>query len=139
MPQTIPHNEVIDALLHIPTRTPPKIADVIEVLSRKSITPLKGDWLGFQCIISYVGGTEALGLKFLHQKGKGKEFIAFSDAGWIDDAIDRIRTGRMVIMINESIISWAYKKPISTVMSSKESWYTTLSQYRREVTRFWQI
>lgn len=78
-------------------------------------------WKAAKRILRYLKGTKEL--KLTYKKNEENTILAFSDADWEGDKIDRKSTSGSVIFHGENLIPWASKKQSAVTLSTVESEY----------------
>lgn len=132
------YRKLIGMLLYLGINTRPDIAASIAILSKRVEKPRNIDISEVKRVIRYLKGTQDLKLK-LNDKTKPQELIAYSDANWAEDTLDRKSTSGHYCSLNGGTISWFSRKQNVIALSSCEAEYVALAETCKEVTWIKQI
>lgn len=117
----VPYREVIGSLNYLAMISRPDIAYATSYLGRFLDKPSNDTWKAAKRILRYIKGTPELTLTF--NKNSREQIVAYADADWGSDKIDRKSTTGTAIFYNGNLISWASKKQGVVAISTAESEY----------------
>lgn len=136
--EELEHNDVyrqaIGSLLFLVCNTRPDIAVAVSILGRKVTRPSQSDWTEVKRIFRYLKGTKDYRLKLgeADQQLDKPNLIAFTDADWGNDPIDRKSNSGYVFKLYGGTISWTSHKQNCVTLSSTEAEYIALSESCQE-------
>ena len=119
--------EIVGTLLYATISTRLDISYAMQKLTRQMQAPLKRHMNAAERVLRYLAGTKELGLIFGREYSEQKEqlmeavVLAFADADWANDKIDRKSIIGWVAKLNGDVISWASKKQRTVAQSSCEA------------------
>jgi len=132
------YRKLIGMLLYLVTNTRPDIAASIAILSKRVENPRTIDMTEVKRVIRYLKGTRNLRLE-LNNERKLQDLIAYSDANWAEDTLDRKSTSGHFCSLNGGTISWFSRKQKLIALSSCEAEYIALAETCKEVTWIKQV
>jgi hypothetical protein len=122
---------IIGSLLYLALGTRPDIEFAVIHMSQFSANPSEKHIQQALYIIRYVAST--LDAKITYD-GKSKEgFIAYADADWAGDPINRKSVTSYVVKLAGSVVSWKSRKQKTLAHSSTEAEYMALSDASRQI------
>jgi hypothetical protein len=106
----------------------PDLAHAGNSLSRRMSAPRVCDLSNARRTLKYLNGTRRLGLLFNYEvTDEHKGLVAYADADWANDRLERRSTSGSVILHNGTPISWYSGLQSVVAMSSCEAEYVALS------------
>ena len=132
----VQYRKAIGSLLYLAVNTRPDIAVTVSILSRKVESPSNKDWTEVKRLLKYLKTTQDEKLKLGGSSDYGTSFLAYSDADWAGDTIDRRSTSGFVIKLFNSAVSWRSQKQPTVSLSSTEAEYIALTETCKEVLWF---
>ena len=132
----VQYRKAIGSLLYLAVNTRPDIAVAVSILSRKVESPSNKDWTEVKRLLKYLKTTQDEKLKLGGSSDYGTSFLAYSDADWAGDTIDRRSTSGFVIKLFNSAVSWRSQKQPTVSLSSTEAEYIALTETCKEVLWF---
>lgn len=119
LPDNEKYRSLIGALLYLAVNSRPDIAVCTSILSQKNVNPTEEDWNEARRILRYLKFTINYALRL---GGKGdQDLIAYSDASWADDILDRKSTSGGLFQFGGSTINWFSRKQSCVTLSSTEA------------------
>ena len=122
--------EIVGTLLYATISTRLDISYAVQKLTRQMQAPLKRHMVAAERVLRYLAGTKELGLTFGRVNEEERksndellevEVLAFADADWANDKLDRKSITGWVAKLNGDVISWASKKQRTVAQSSCEA------------------
>lgn len=128
------YRQIVGSILYAANTLRPDLAFAVGVMSRFVSAPAAIHLRAAKHCLRYLKGTKGIGLLFTGSAtGTGDHsLVAFSDASWGNDLIDRKSTTGTLIKYNGNTISWLSKKQATVALSSMESEYMALSTTLQE-------
>jgi len=132
------YRRLIGMLLYLVTNTRPDVAASVAILSKRVENPRQMDLTEVKRVIRYLKGTRNLQLE-LNNKKKPQDLVAYSDANWAEDTLDRKSTSGHYCSLNGGTISWFSRKQKLIALSSCEAEYIALAETCKEITWIKQV
>ncbi|UYV60971.1 hypothetical protein LAZ67_1002950 [Cordylochernes scorpioides] len=129
--ERFPYRELIGGLSYLSQRTRPDIAYAVGILSRYCDNYTREHWEAGKRVLRYLKGTKDFGITY---RSTGKPLIAFSDASWASDIVDRKGVSGHLIILAGAPIIWRSTKQTVTALSTMESEYIALSSAVKDIT-----
>ena len=120
------YQELIGGLLFIATRTCPDIAAAVSILCQFSCAPTETHWTCLKRILRYLRGTKGHALPLY--TGNEQDLVAFCDADWAGDRVDRRSTTGIVLQFGKRTVAWKALKQSSVALSTTEAEFLALSE-----------
>ena len=124
------YRQVVGALQYL-ALTRPDIAMAVNKTAQFMHSPSVHHWQAVKRILRYLRGTIDHGIVL--KQSNFASIIAFSDADWGGDKIDRKSTSAYVVFHGANPISWSSKKQKTVARSSTDSEYRALASASSEV------
>ncbi|UYV78945.1 hypothetical protein LAZ67_17000381, partial [Cordylochernes scorpioides] len=129
--ERFPYRELIGGLSYLSQRTRPDIAYAVGTLSRYCDNYTRKHWEAGKRVLRYLKSTKGFGITY---RSTGKPLIAFSDASWASDIVDRKGVSGHLIILAGAPIIWRSTKQTVTALSTMESEYIALSSAVKDIT-----
>ncbi|UYV79989.1 K02A2.6-like [Cordylochernes scorpioides] len=129
--ERFPYRELIGGLSYLSQRTRPDIAYAVGILSRYCDDYTRKHWEAGKRVLRYLKSTKDFGITY---RSTGKPLIAFSDASWASDIVDRKGVSGHLIILAGAPIIWRSTKQTVTALSTMESEYIALSSAVKDIT-----
>ncbi|UYV72434.1 hypothetical protein LAZ67_9003118 [Cordylochernes scorpioides] len=129
--ERFPYHELIGGLSYLSQRTRPDIAYAVGILSRYCDNYTRKHWEAGKRVLRYLKSTKDFGITY---RSTGKPLIAFSDASWASDIVDRKGVSGHLIILAGAPIIWRSTKQTVTALSTMESEYIALSSAVKDIT-----
>ncbi|UYV84344.1 hypothetical protein LAZ67_X001901, partial [Cordylochernes scorpioides] len=129
--ERFPYLELIGGLSYLSQRTRPYIAYAVGILSRYCDNYTRKHWEAGKRVLRYLKSTKDFGITY---RSTGKPLIAFSDASWASDIVDRKGVSGHLIILAGAPIIWRSTKQTVTALSTMESEYIALSSAVKDIT-----
>ncbi|UYV79715.1 hypothetical protein LAZ67_18000390 [Cordylochernes scorpioides] len=129
--ERFPYRELIGGLSYLSQRTRPDIAYAVGILSRYCDNYTRKHWEAGKRVLRYLKSTKDFGITY---RSTGKPLIAFSDASWASDIVDRKGVSGHLIILAGAPIIWRSTKQTVTALSTMESEYIALSSAVKDIT-----
>ncbi|UYV64518.1 hypothetical protein LAZ67_3001075 [Cordylochernes scorpioides] len=129
--ERFPYRELIGGLSYLSQRTRPDIAYAVGILSRYCDNYTREHWEAGKRVLRYLKSTKDFGITY---RSPGKPLIAFSDASWASDVVDRKGVSGHLIILAGAPIIWRSTKQTVTALSTMESEYIALSSAVKDIT-----
>ncbi|UYV79484.1 hypothetical protein LAZ67_17002840 [Cordylochernes scorpioides] len=129
--ERFPYRELIGGLSYLSQRTRPDIAYAVGILSRYCDNYTRKHWEAGKRVLRYLKSTKDFGITY---RSTGKPLIAFSDASWASDIVDRKGVSGHLIFLAGAPIIWRSTKQTVTALSTMESEYIALSSAVKDIT-----
>ncbi|UYV75824.1 hypothetical protein LAZ67_13001446 [Cordylochernes scorpioides] len=129
--ERFPYRELIGGLSYLSQRTRPDIAYAVGILSRYCDNYTREHWEAGKRVLRYLKSTKDFGITYRYT---GKPLIAFSDASWASDIVDRKGVSGHLIILAGAPIIWRSTKQTVTALSTMESEYIALSSAVKDIT-----
>ncbi|UYV85025.1 hypothetical protein LAZ67_X004328 [Cordylochernes scorpioides] len=129
--ERLPYRELIGGLSYLSQRTRPDIAYAVGILSRYCDNYTRKHWEAGKRVLRYMKSTKDFGISY---RSTGKPLIAFSDASWASDIVDRKGVSGHLIILAGAPIIWRSTKQTVTALSTMESEYIALSSAVKDIT-----
>ena len=100
------YRSIAGALQYL-TPTRPDLAFAVNLACQYMHSPTEAQFAALKCILRYIKGTLSYGL---HIRDGPLHLIAFSDADWAGDTVDRRSTTGFCIFFGPNPVSWCAKK-----------------------------
>ena len=127
-----PYRSIVGGLLYISVCTRMDIGFALSILTQNLANPKPTHFLMAKRVLFYLVGTKSFGLVLGGEKLT--TLIAFSDASFANDKIDRRSMGGYVVFVGNSPISWAIKKHRGVqAVSSTESEIVQVTEATKEL------
>lgn len=126
------YRKLIGMLLFLTTNSRPDIAATVSILSQKVIAPTRKDLCEVKRLVKYLKGTKNLKLS-LSDNTKPEKLIAYTDANWAEDKIDRKSNSGFYCSLGGGAVSWNCRKQDLVTLSSTEAEYVALSEACKEL------
>ncbi|KAL5526219.1 hypothetical protein ACEPAG_7558 [Sanghuangporus baumii] len=120
-----PYSALIGELLWIASVVRPDIAFTVNVLSRYNKSPKQIHWEAAKRVLSYLKGTEDLGI--IYQASDDANPVGYSDSDYAGDWADRKSTTGFVFMFKGGPVHWQSKKQTVVAKSTAEAEYIAVS------------
>ncbi|UYV73235.1 hypothetical protein LAZ67_10002262 [Cordylochernes scorpioides] len=114
--ERFPYRELIGGLSYLSQRTRPDIAYAVGILSRYCDNYTRKHWEAGKRVLRYLNSTKDFGITY---KSTGKPLIAFSDASWASDIVDRKGVSGHLIILAGAPIIWRSTKQTVTALKTK--------------------
>lgn len=128
--KNVPYRELIGTLTYLSMTTRPDITYATSYLSRFLDKPSEAVWQAAKRVLKYLKGTANLCLTY---KKREVNLLAFSDADWAGDRIDRKSTSGLVVYHGPNLVSWASKKQSLVALSTAEAEYVAAAYCTAEL------
>ncbi|UYV85032.1 hypothetical protein LAZ67_X004343 [Cordylochernes scorpioides] len=129
--ERFPYRERIGGLSYLSQRTRPDIAYAVGILSRYCDNYTRKHWEAGKRVLRYLKSTKDFGITY---RSTGKPLIAFSNASWASDIVDRKGVSGHLIILAGAPIIWRSTKQTVTALSTMESEYIALSSAVKDIT-----
>lgn len=116
--------EMVGSLMYPSISTRPDIASAARSLAQHMHDPKHKHEVAAKRVLRYLAGTRGIGLMFGRNKIKHDSeinILAFGDADWANDKIDRKSITGWIAKMNDDVISWSSKKQHTTAQSTCEA------------------
>lgn len=117
--------------LHYLTLTRPELSFAVNQACQHMHDPKESHFIAVKRILRYIKGTVHQGLQF---SPGPLTLIAFSDADWAKDCIDRRSTTGYSLFLGPNFVSWCAKKQLTVARSSTEAEYKALALAAADMT-----
>ena len=124
------YQEMIGALLYLSTRTRPDVSAAVNILSRNTSDPRQEHLTAVKRVLRYLKGTIDFALKI---GSSPSGLIAFADADWGGDNVDRKSTSGFVLQFADTSISWRTTKQKLVALSTAEAEFISASEACKEL------
>jgi hypothetical protein len=132
--------EITGAVMFCMTTCRPDLAHAVNTLSRKMSAPRVCDLRAALRTLRYLNGSRRLGLMFKYETAKEHDaLLAFVDADWANDRVDRRSVSGYVILYNGTFVSWYSGLQSVVALSTCEAEYVALTEGCREVVYLRQL
>ena len=128
------YQAAIGSLIYASIGTRPDISYAVGVLSQFMSNPGHRHWTGIKRVFRYIKGTLNHCLEFKSSKTNTVDLIAYTDADWAGDKIQRKSTSGYVFQMGGSSTTWISKRQSIVALSTTEAEYISLSQATQEAT-----
>ncbi|UYV72019.1 hypothetical protein LAZ67_9001568 [Cordylochernes scorpioides] len=128
--ERFPYRELIGGLSYLSHRTRPDIAYAVGTLSRYCDNYTRKHWEAGKRVLRYLKSTKDFGITY---RSTGTPLIAFSDASWASDIVDRKGVSGHLIILAGAPIIWRSTKQTVTALSTMESEYIALSSAVKDI------
>lgn len=132
LPSNTEFRKIIGMLLYISTNSRPDISAAVGILAQKVSKPRQIDYNESRRIVKYLSSTKDLSL-CLSINNSNTPLIAYSDANWAENRVDRKSTSGLICLVYGGTVSWSSKKQDVVSISTTESEYYALAETIREV------
>ena len=122
----VPYQNLIGGLMYLVVCTRPDIAYAVSYLSQYNKKPTQNHWKSAKRVLRYLKYTIDKCIIYKFKPGIPK-LLAYSDADYANDVIDRKSYGGYVFFMAGGPISWESKKMATVCQSSCESEYLALN------------
>ncbi|UYV80744.1 hypothetical protein LAZ67_19001583 [Cordylochernes scorpioides] len=129
--ERFPYRELNGGLSYLSQRTRPDIAYAVGTLSRYCDNYTRKHWEAGKRVLRYLKSTKDFGIT---KRSTGKPLIAFSDASWASDIVDRKGVSGHLIILAGAPLIWRSTKQTVTALSTMESEYIALSSAVKDIT-----
>jgi len=129
--EKLPYRQLIGALLFLAKCSRPDISFAVSKLSQFVTCYDETHWKAAKTILRYLKGTSHLGISY--HPGMKSPLKGFSDSDYAGDKNHRRSTSGVVVMLNDSIISWTSQKQSCVALSTTEAEYVAASAAAREI------
>jgi hypothetical protein len=126
------YRKVIGMLLYISTNTRPDISAAVGILAQRLSKPRKLDLTESFRVIKYLLKTQNHSL-VLGNHNSSESLIAYTDANWAENRVDRKSTSGFICKVFDSTVSWSSKRQDMIAISTTESEYYALAETVREI------
>ncbi len=123
------YKSAIGSLIHLSKCTRPDISFAVNFAARFCENPTVSDWNKILNIFKYLNNT--INYKITYN-GIGN-FMAYSDADFGGDRVDRKSTSGMMICIGNNPIFWASKKQTTVALSTTEAEFISATTCSRKI------
>lgn len=113
------------------TTIQPDISFAVNKISQFMVSSTIAHWSALQHILRYLCSNPASDLRI--KKLSSPRLVAFSDADWAGNALDRQSHGGHFVFLGNNLISWSSWKKSTMVRSSTETEYRSLVDAAAEV------
>lgn len=118
----VPYRELIGSLMYLSTMTRPDISYATSYLSRFLDRPTNSLWKAGKRILRYLKETKTIALEY-KKSVKNEGLLAFSDADWGREKVDRKSVSGFAVYYFGNLISWSSRKQQSVALSTAEAEY----------------
>jgi hypothetical protein len=125
-----PFRQAVGMVQYLANSTRPDISFVGSHLGQFSNYADCSHWSTLKNVLRYLKGTKGLMLKI---EGTEEDLLAFCDADWGSDVVDRRSYTGFVILLGGTPIAWKAKKQTCTSLSTQEAEYIALSECAKEL------
>jgi Reverse transcriptase (RNA-dependent DNA polymerase) len=126
------YRKVIGMLLYISTNTRPDISAAVGILAQRLSKPKKVDLTESFRVIKYLLKTQNHSL-VLGNYNSSSLLVAYTDANWAENRVDRKSTSGFICKVFDSTVSWSSKRQDMIAISTTESEYYALAETVREI------
>ena len=127
-----PYRSIVGGLLYVSVCTRMDIGFALSILTQNLANPKPTHFQMAKRVLFYLVGTKSFGLVLGGEKLT--TLIAFSDASFANDKLDRRSMGGYVVFVGNSPISWAIKKHRGIqAVSSTESEIVQVTEAMKEL------
>jgi hypothetical protein len=116
--------ELVGTLMYPSISTRPDIASAVRSLAKHMQDPRRRHQVAAERVLRYLAGTKDIGLVFGRRKrtvDSSHDIIAYGDADWANDRVDRKSITGWIVKLNGDVISWASKKQHTVAQSTCEA------------------
>ena len=121
---------MIGSLLYL-TASRPDIVFAVGLCARFQIAPKESHYIAVKRIFRYLVGTTSIGLWY--KKGSHFNFMAYCDADYARDKIERKSTSGACQLLGEALVSWCCRKQSTITLSTIEAEYISAANYCSQV------
>ncbi|XP_070677910.1 uncharacterized mitochondrial protein AtMg00810-like [Malus domestica] len=124
LPNPRVYQRVVGKLIYL-TITRPDIAYSVSFVSQFMHSPSMIHWESVKRILRYLKGSIGKGL--LMQKHGSNHIMAYTDADWVGNALDRKSTTGFCTFVGGNLVTWKSKKQTVVARSSVEAEYRAMA------------
>jgi hypothetical protein len=128
--------KAVGSLLYLSNCTRPDISFTVHHIARSMANPTVLDWKRVLRVFRYLKGT--INAKLVYNLKDGK-LIAYSDASYADDQLERKSTSGYCFIMNGAAVSWSSTKQSITALSTAEAEYIGLADCTKQALWFNQL
>ena len=125
------YQELLGCRLFIATRTRPDITPAVSILCRYTSKPNQVHCICLKRILRYLQGTKSFALRISAEEDD--VLIAFCDADWAGDRVDRRSTTGVLLQLGQSTNIWKSVKQNTVALSTTEAEFVALSEGKKLV------
>src|SRR5258708_8493802 len=125
------YQSIIGSLLYLTLGTRPDIVHAVIMMSQFMVKPSEDHIQKSLHIIKYLN-THSDG-RIIYDGLKGEGFIAYADADWASDPINRKSVTGYIIKLAGGAVSWVSRKQKTVALSSTEAEYMCISDTTRQI------
>lgn len=130
----VPFRKLIGCLMYLSTSTRPDITFCVSLLSRRLDKPTDQVWKAGKRILRYLQNTINMGLEYTREdNASGEPVVAYCDANWATDKLDRKSVSGAIIFYYGNPVSWFSKKQTCVALSTAESEYISAASAAQEI------
>ena len=119
--EEVPFRQLIGSLLYVSIVSRPDITFATSYLSQYSHKPTNQLWQAAKKILRYLQSTKELHL--IYEASDQKQLIAYTDANWGNDRLDRKSITGSTIYYGKNPILWSTRKQSVVALSTAEAEY----------------
>ncbi|CAH2100381.1 unnamed protein product [Euphydryas editha] len=125
------YRQLIGSLMYLSVCTRPDIAFTCSQLSQFNNCFGKSHWFAAKRLLRYLAGTINYGLHFV--KSKELVLLAYTDADWANDCLERKSYTGYAIKLGSNVINWESRKQRSVALSSTEAEYYAIADVSKDL------
>lgn len=125
------YRQLLGSLMYLSVCTRPDITFAVSQLSQFNNGFNKSHWIAAKRILRYLAGTLNYALYF--HRSHDLNLVAYADADWGNDCLDRKSYTGYVIKLGTNTISWESRKQKCVALSSTEAEYLAISDTCKEL------
>ena len=137
LPKNVPFRQAVGGLLFLSSKARPDIAYAVSMVAASQQNPPMEDWIRVKRIFRDLKATPSAGIKF--NGGASLSLVAFCDADFAGDPMDRRSRSGYVVLMAGAPIDWLSKKQGLVALSTAEAEYIAMSQVSQEITYVKQL
>lgn len=127
------YRTLIGSLMYLVTGSRPDLAFAVTYLSQFCSAPSMEHWKGAKHVLRYLHKTATTKLRYTRKEAN---IVAYTDADWAGDPIDRKSFSGYVTLFAGGATSWSSKKQTMTALSTTEAEFVAISEGTKEC--MWQ-
>src|SRR5260370_25281693 len=125
------YQSIIGSLLYLALGTRPDIAHAVILMSQFMVNPSEDHIQKSLHIVRYIN--MHINAKIIYDGQNQEGFIAYADADWASDPINRKSVTGNIIKLAGGAVSWVSRKQKTVALSSTEAEYMCLSDTTRQI------
>jgi hypothetical protein len=125
------YQSIIGSLLYLALGTRPDIAHAVILMSQFMVNPTEDHIQKSLHIVQYIN--MHINAKIIYDGQSQEGFIAYADADWASDPINRKSVTGNIIKLAGGAVSWVSQKQKTVALSSTEAEYMCLSDTTRQI------